>query len=157
MSKIKIATISIFIFFIGIAILPLPWNDSINNAVIDLQFKLRGERILSDKIVIVFIGPEDIKALNGWPITRDYYGYITHILKQSGAKVIGFSLLFDTRSSSYPEYDQSLSDFFYSAQNVCLPMTFSEMTQNKNQIPIGKNPSIPMGRHFISRSGKTDF
>ena len=144
MTKIKIATISIIFFFVGSAILPLPWNDSINNAVIDLQFKLRGERRLSDKIVIVFIGPEDIKALNGWPITRDYYGYITHILKQSGAKVIGFSLLFNTRNPSYPEYDESLSDFFSSAQNICLPMTFSEMTQNKNQIPIGKNPSVPL-------------
>ncbi|TDJ02863.1 MAG: hypothetical protein E2O76_01985 [Caldithrix sp.] len=45
-----------------------------------MQFKLRGERDLSDDILLVYLGAEDIKALGGWPITRDYYGYITHAL-----------------------------------------------------------------------------
>ncbi|TDI93483.1 MAG: hypothetical protein E2O77_02780 [Caldithrix sp.] len=51
-----------------------------------MQFKLRGERDLSDDILLVYLGAEDIKALGGWPITRDYYGYITHALTQFGAE-----------------------------------------------------------------------
>lgn len=125
------------------ATFPFPWNETVNNAVIDLQFKIRGERQLSEKIVIVFIGPEDVKSL-GWPVTRDYYGYITHILKQANAKVISFGILFDTKDNRYPEYDESLAEFFHLTQNVCLPLTFSEMKKTKDKYLVGENPSRPI-------------
>lgn len=72
-----------FTFFALPAILtslPLELNEALENTFLNLQFKLRGERDLSDDILLVYLGAEDIKALGGWPITRDYYGYITHAL-----------------------------------------------------------------------------
>ncbi len=85
---------------------------------------MRGPRPLSDKILFVFIGPEDVRELGGWPITRDYYGYLIHVLQRGGAKAIGMDILFDKPEPVYPEYDAALADFIGSAGNVCLPMAY---------------------------------
>ncbi len=72
MQKAPFGLILIILLFSLLALLPLPWNEPIEDSFVDLQFKLRGDRQLSDEIVLVFIGAEDVQALGGWPITRDY-------------------------------------------------------------------------------------
>ncbi len=134
----------IIILFLGIlSLLPIPFNQTIENSLIDLQFKFRGNRQLAEEFVFVFIGAEDVQALGGWPLTRDYYGYMTHVLSRLGAKVIGFDILFETPSRNYPEFDHVLADFFQTAGNVCLPMTFAELTPRSNHTFIGSDPSFP--------------
>ncbi len=141
----------VIVLLVGIpSLFPLSWHDLIENSLIDLQFKLRGARPLSDEIVFVYIGAEDAQALGGWPITRDYYGYMTHVLNQLGASVIGFDILFDTPNHHYPEFDNILADFFQSAGNVCLPMAFAELardenqsSQRSNQVFVGRDPVFP--------------
>jgi len=118
---------SIISFFILISVLPLPWNDSVNHSLIDLQFKLRGSRQISDDLVVVYIGDEDLKTLGSWPISRDYYSYAIHILKSNGAKVIALDVLLAQKDKYHPEYDQTFVDFVKNAGNVCLPMAFSEL------------------------------
>jgi two-component system NtrC family response regulator len=152
MQKAALGLILVILFLGILPLLPLSLNEAITDSLIDLQFKLRGERRLSDEIVLVFIGAEDVRALGGWPITRDYYGYITHVLSRLGAKVIGFDILFDTPNRNYPEFDNILADFLQSAGNVCLPMTFAELAHEqiktaKANLPegmmIGRAPSFP--------------
>jgi len=136
-----------FTLFAILAILPslsLGLNEALENSFLNLQFKLRGERDLSADIVLVYLGAEDIKALGGWPITRDYYGYITHSLTQSGAKVIGFNLLFDSPDPRFPEYDQILAEFFETSGNVCLPLAFYELNERSNQLISGENAIYPI-------------
>jgi len=136
-----------FTLFVLLAILtslPLELNEALENTFLNLQFKLRGERDLSDDILLVYLGAEDIKALGGWPITRDYYGYITHALTQFGAKVIGFNLLFDSPDPRFPEYDQILADFFETSGNVCLPLAFHELTERSNGFISGEDPIYPI-------------
>jgi transcriptional regulator with GAF, ATPase, and Fis domain len=152
--KTRLVVLVIFILFCLFAASPMPWNAPVENALIDLQFKLRGERKLADDLVLVFIGAEDIGALGGWPITRDYYGYMMHALMSRGAKVIGFDLLFDTSNSRYPEHDDILAGFFESAGNVCLPMAFSggisyesakeKTTHEVLAIATGHHPVFPI-------------
>lgn len=158
--------LAIPLFFILLAALPLTLNESIKNTSIDLQFKLRGSRQLSDKIVLVFIGDEDLKALNekgDWPITRDYYGYIVYMLDQLGAKVIGIDVLFSTEDVVYPEYDVTMAELFHSVGNVCLPFIFSELEKNYQQdkellsnFLIGCNPTFPIER-FRTEAGGMGF
>jgi len=128
--------LSIIITFSILLAIPFPWNESIKNAFIDLQFKIRGSRQLSDDFAIIFIGDDDIKALNAqnaWPITRDYYGYMVHILNQLGAKVIGIDVLFDIPDRNYPEYDNALAEILSVSRSVCLPMAFSELTFSQKE------------------------
>lgn len=152
MRKAKLGLVPIILLVGILSLLPLPLNETIEDSLIDLQFKLRGERRLSDEIVLVFIGAEDVQALGGWPITRDYYGYMTHVLSRLGAKVIGFDILFDTPNRNYPEFDNILADFMQSAGNVCLPMTFAELTHERiktvkaklpDRMMTGRDPSFP--------------
>lgn len=143
--------LGIIILICTFSTLPFPWNESIENALVDLQFKVRGDRQLADNIVLVFISAEDIKALNEWPITRDYYSYMTYVLNSRGAKVIGIDLLFNQPDLRHPEYDVTLAEFFQSTNNVCLPMAFSELTFNQkkskklaNRLMTGHEPAFPI-------------
>ena len=88
---------AIVISFCIAAAIPATINENIKNIFIDIQFKIRGERQIEDDILIVFIGDEDIQVLNNnqWPITRDYYSYITYALNSLGTKAIGFDILFN--------------------------------------------------------------
>ena len=135
---------TLFAIFAVLTSLPLGLNETFENTLVNLQFKLRGERDLSSKIVFVYLGAEDIQALGGWPITRDYYGYITHALTKFGAKVIGFNLLFDSPDPRFPEYDQILAEFFETSGNVCLPLAFYELNAESNQLVSGENPIYPI-------------
>ncbi|MCI0693233.1 sigma 54-interacting transcriptional regulator [candidate division KSB1 bacterium] len=155
MQKAALGPILIILFSGILSSLPLPLNETLEDSFIDLQFKLRGERRLSDEIVLVFIGAEDVQALGGWPVTRDYYGYMTHVLSRLGARVIGFDILCDTPNRNYPEFDNILADFMQSAGNVCLPMTFAELAHEQiktlqanlpYRIMIGRAPSFPFTR-----------
>jgi len=132
------------IFFLSLfSLLPFSFNQTIEDSLLDLQFKLRGNRQLPEEFVFVFIGAEDVQALGGWPLTRDYYGYMTHVLSRLGAKVIGFDILFEAPNRNYPEFDNVLADFFQTAGNVCLPMTFAELTPRSNHTFAGSDPSFP--------------
>ncbi len=78
---------------------------------------------------------------------------MTHALSRLGAKVIGFDVLFDSPNRTYPEFDAILADFFQSAGNVCLPMTFSELSHEQSDadkiephfgsMMIGREPVFP--------------
>lgn len=126
-SRLPLAFVGILLILGLLATLPLSFNQTLEDALVDVQFKLRGERILAEQFAVVFIGAEDIRALGGWPLTRDYYGYLMHILTARGAKVIGLDLLLDAPQWRYPEYDSVLADFFAQFENDCLPLTFAEL------------------------------
>lgn len=139
------------IFIMLISSLPTSYNCWIDDLFTNLQFKIRGSRQLSDDILFVFIGPEDVHDLGGWPISRDYYGYMTHILKQGGARVIAFDMLFEKPEPLYREFDQILTQFIESAGNVCLPMAFGELQKNQSEnrhsnLYIGSQPAMPMSQ-----------
>ncbi len=140
---VVIAVLIIIVFGI-LSSLSTNFNETLNNAFIDLQFKIRGQRHLSDQIIIVYIGPDDIEALKGWPVTRDYYGYIIHILNSLGARTIGIDVFFERQDAHYPEYDQLFAEFIKAGENVCLPFTFATTERRAGKIIMkGDNLSLP--------------
>ena len=143
------ALISVFCM---LTVLPLPWNESLNNFFIDLQFKLRGSRQVAKDLVVVYIGDEELKSLKSWPITRDYYSYALHILKANGAKVIAFDILFAQRDKYHPEFDRTLINFVGTCGNVCLPMAFSEITPT-GRLYEGKQPIYPIKELMVNAAG----
>ncbi|MCL4706410.1 sigma 54-interacting transcriptional regulator [bacterium] len=151
---------ALILIFCLLAALPWAWRDNAEDTLLDLQFRLRGERPLSDKIVLVYLGAEDIQALGGWPITRDYYGYLMHGLSRAHAQVVGFDILFDRADRHYPEFDAILADFFKSAGNVCLPLAFAELTNAPpsdskalQKIMRGLDPLVPTKELQASAAG----
>ena len=146
----------ILILFILLVTLPMPWNEAIENGCADLFFKIRGGRQVSEEIVFIYLGDEDIRALGGWPLTRDYFGYVTHILTQRGAKVVGFDFLFDSPVRQYPEFDRIFGDFIESSKIVCLPFTITSFADDKSnrfvkskwpeEITVGRDAILPIRR-----------
>lgn len=134
------------IILAALAALPVPWNAPLENELADFLFVLRGQRSLDDRFLFVYISAEDVADL-GWPLTRDYYGYMTHILSRGGARVIGLYALFDTPDERYPEFDNRLSEFIESSRNVCLPFTFAEMNVAAARLAreSSKAPALPAG------------
>ena len=150
-TKTILQTTLITIFSL-LTIFPFPWNDSVNDSIIDLQFKIRGSRQMSEDLVVVFIGDEDLKSLGSHPISRDYYSYAIHILKSKGAKVIALDILFAQKDKYHPEFDQTLVDFAKNSGIVCLPMVFSELIPT-NGFYQGINPIYPMTELKNSAAG----
>jgi transcriptional regulator with GAF, ATPase, and Fis domain len=125
--------LGIAIILIAISLIPGSFNDHLSDLSGDLQLKIRGDRQLSDELVIIYLGAEDVNVLGGWPISRDYYGYATLLLDSLGAKAIGIDILFDKSDPYYEEYDRTFVSTVSAAKNVCLPMIFSELTRGDDK------------------------
>jgi len=141
-----IGLVLIFLILSILSILPTKWNETIDDTITDVQFGIRGERSLSPEIIVISISAEDIEALGGNRITRDYYGYLLHLLSSLGPAVIGMDLLFDSPDERYPEYDDLLIDYIRHSGNICLPYIFSELAVSKDGILTGLDPYYPEDR-----------
>jgi transcriptional regulator with GAF, ATPase, and Fis domain/CHASE2 domain-containing sensor protein len=158
MSKNKQLTV---IFLLSLAIcllslLPSPLSRLLSDSSLDLFFKLRGPRPVSDQIVFLYIDSRDMQELRGWPITRDYYGYITFLLHKAGARIVAFDVLFTSENQRYPEYDATFAEFIRSSQNVILPFVFGTFPPSASpqgrQFFIGGEPQFPtqlFRRHLL--------
>jgi len=135
----------------------------INNTIVDLQFKIRGNRAIFDDIVFVFIGAGDEQTLGGWPITRDWYGLLAHKLRQAKVKAIAFDILFQKGNPRYREHDDFLASEFEAAGNICLAMTFGdlipgnrELASPQNALYNGREPIYPL-ENFRQYAAATGF
>jgi adenylate cyclase len=78
---------------------------------------LRGEKPLSEKIVIVEIGDDTFGALDiQWPFPREYHARVIDNLKEAGARLVVFDIEF--LESSNPEADKMLAESAQKAGNV---------------------------------------
>ncbi len=149
--------------FSVLSILPLSWHETLENFLIDQLFKLRGSRPWSENFVLVAIGAQDIQALGGWPLTRDYYGYVLHFLNSRGARTLGFDLLWDRPHALYPEHDAMLASLLAARPSVCLPFVFSDFESAISPAPghsdfpqhayAGHQPIFPLPEFRQSLAG----
>jgi transcriptional regulator with GAF, ATPase, and Fis domain/CHASE2 domain-containing sensor protein len=110
------------------------------NADEDILLRLRGKRQLSSQFLLVAVDENDLKALGGWPVTRDYYGYLIHILTEKNARVIGLDVLLDSPSRQYPEYDRMLAEFIRTSGRVVLPNVMDEARPSDPSVQVGPLP-----------------
>ncbi|MCA9742871.1 MAG: sigma 54-interacting transcriptional regulator [Deferribacteres bacterium] len=141
------ATFALSIFFSAGNFL---WGSRIDLPLADVLFLMRGERPLSKDILFVHIGDDDIKAVGSWPITRDFFSYITYVLNEGGATAIALDFLLSEPDPLYPEFDRAFADFLESTPNVILPMVFQDFDISRNehhrsQLYHGGEPQVPFG------------
>ncbi len=96
-------------------------TESIQNADEDILLKLRGKRNLPAGFLLAAMDESDVETLGGWPVTRDYYGYLIHILTEKNAGAIGLDVLLDSPGRQYPEYDRMLEEFIRTSGRTVLP------------------------------------
>ncbi|MBI4640472.1 MAG: adenylate/guanylate cyclase domain-containing protein, partial [Candidatus Tectomicrobia bacterium] len=67
---------------------------------LDLRFQLRGVRSPGPQVALVLVDDKSIAELGRWPWSRDRFGEIVKRLKEGGAKVIAFDLLFTEKETN---------------------------------------------------------
>ncbi|HEY4161583.1 MAG TPA: EAL domain-containing protein [Dongiaceae bacterium] len=60
----------------------------------DLRFRVRGPEVPDPRTIIVVADEKSAQELGGWPLSRSLWAQAVDRLKQSGAKVIVFDILF---------------------------------------------------------------
>jgi len=118
----------------------LPLRQYLDQINYDLLIRVAPKATLSDDFLLITIDEADIRALGGWPLSRDYYGYLLHGLTQMGAQVVGFDLLLDSATPAHPERDRHLAEFMRTAPPTVLAFAFSEMSGG-----VGTEPIWPYG------------
>ncbi len=115
-------------------ILSFFFSDFINQVdekILSSKFQIRGESAPDSSVVILYLDNDDIRAIGGWPIKRNYYALVIKVLNELGAKVIGLDIVFTTPNVERPEYDDLLTNIVRSAGNVVLVGYFSTLTRDE--------------------------
>ncbi len=135
-----------------------PWGVSLERLFYDSYFISRGVKDSGKEIVIVAIDEASFDELDiRWPWSRKIHSQLIDTLKQHGAKVLGFDLLFS--ESSTHEDDLALASSIDSFGNVVLVNEISqivdpnhgfEMTKIVDPAPIEELTKSPLAVGFAN-------
>jgi signal transduction histidine kinase len=116
---LKAATIATAAFAAMLVLTNLPPLSLLELKGLDLLFLLRGPLPPPSEVVVVAIDePSFAEISKQWPWPRSLHARLVEQLKQAGAKVIGFDVLFAERSQ--PAEDLALERAIHEAGNVVL-------------------------------------
>ncbi|MEA2104595.1 MAG: adenylate/guanylate cyclase domain-containing protein [Candidatus Cloacimonadota bacterium] len=119
MKKFKfILFFSLIIFAITIILSFTSIYKNIELKWIDTNFTMRGEKPISDDVVIVAIGDQDFQELGQWPFPRSYYAKLIENLNKAGAKIIAFDIEFT--EPTVPEQDDVFAEAAAKYDNIIL-------------------------------------
>jgi CHASE2 domain-containing sensor protein len=94
------------------------WHGPFDLRLLDLKYKLRGERPAWESIAIVGIDDETIRGYGGWPLSRDSYALLLAALEEAGAKAIGVDLQFPTDRNQQPAWNELLAHVSGAHENI---------------------------------------
>src|SRR2546428_11430251 len=80
---------------------------------LDARFVLRGPRPAGDEVKLVLVDEPSIRELGRWPWSRDKHAHLIEALREDGAKVIGFDVIFS--ESEVTEYLKGLREISQTA------------------------------------------
>jgi diguanylate cyclase (GGDEF)-like protein len=114
----------------------------IENRFLDRQFVMRGKVPLQDDVVLVSISDKCIAEIGIWPWPREAYAKVLGYLKQAGARVVAFDIMFSEPSTHGAEDDRIFADAVKEAGNVVLPMTFATKVMLNNDLEMERQMLI---------------
>ncbi|MDD2689082.1 MAG: CHASE2 domain-containing protein [Candidatus Omnitrophica bacterium] len=127
------------IFFSAVIICLLSILKPLNNyelLFLDLRFKLRPPLDITQDIIVIEISDDTLRNLKNWPLPRDFHASLVDVLKEEGAKIIVFDILF----SEPTQYDDVFSVSIKNAGNVYLPLAYYvHQPQRGDRLPFKKS------------------
>jgi diguanylate cyclase (GGDEF)-like protein/PAS domain S-box-containing protein len=93
--------VTLAIAFLDTLVKP-PFIQRLESELFDAHFQLRGKQTPNPNIVIVTGDEKTAAALGHWPISHTYLATAVDHLKQDGAKVISFDILFPQEETGAP-------------------------------------------------------
>jgi len=131
------AAILVFLLFL------IPTLNLFELVTLDSRFQSRLTPPANPAIILIGIDDKSIEKVGPWPWPRSYHGQLIYALKEAGAKVIGFDVLF-TEPSDDPVEDQALTQAIAESKNVFLPFYFKKLKTSIADLPSGSQPVMPI-------------
>ncbi len=91
---------------------------------LDIRYRIRGPRPLSDQISLVIVDNDSLRAL-GWPVPRGLYASLVGVAGKYGARVVGFDILFTDPGVGGPEGDRLFAEAARLEGNAVFPAELS--------------------------------
>jgi len=105
------------VFFILVLLFHHPFR-ALQRPVDDLVHRVFHKSQLSHPIKIVYFDDQAIAQLQGFPIARNIYSYLIHVLNQLKTAVIGLDIFFPATSSRLDENDRLLIEMNRQFDNI---------------------------------------
>ncbi len=128
--------------------------DSLDLRFTDWRYRIRGERVASDSIVLVEIDDSTIEAYGRWPLSRDTYALLINVLTGARARTVGFDLLFLGNDLYDARFDLLLAQVSESHDNVVHAVTFLPYTASPGEgdvVPL--EVRFALERHAVPANG----
>ncbi len=156
------------LFLIGIIFLFPSLFGDLDKNILHSKFALRGEMKIDTSIVILYLDNDDIAALGGWPLKRNYYALLINVLNELESKVIGFGIALTETNQERPEYDDLIANVVQKNNNVVLSSYFKSISNEgpnltsrlpegvgyrldqKNKLLSGEEISLPFDKLLTS-------
>jgi adenylate cyclase len=95
---------------------------SMEHRWIDAKFRMRGEQLPAENVVIVAIDERTLKLGSFRTLRHSYYAQLVDKLSEAQPKVIGFDMMFPDPDLSHPDDDRQFGESLGRAGNVVLGM-----------------------------------
>ena len=108
------------------------WMNPLEYLFLDLHFKLRPARVFPEQVAVIGVDETSLDALGQWPWPRDHHASLIGLLRYAPfrPKVVGYDLLFESRSGSNPPGDLSLVYQVRSFPNAFVTAYFFEKSES---------------------------
>ncbi|MCI0707063.1 MAG: sigma 54-interacting transcriptional regulator [Ignavibacteriae bacterium] len=110
-----------------LSVLLSPVTSTLEQQALDLKYALRGEIEADTNVVILYFDNDDIAALGGGSLRRNYYALVVDVLTFVGASAIGIDAHLGERQAEYPEYDDLLARRVERSGRVVLSCYFPQL------------------------------
>jgi len=121
--------------------------------LLDLRFRIRGERPASDALALVEIDDATIRTYGQWPLTRDVYALLLNSLADAGARAVGVDLVFADRDTDNPRADMLLAAVSARSPGICHAVSFL----NEPESQSARRPDAPtldlLAKHAVAGDG----
>jgi adenylate cyclase len=115
---------------------------------VDLRFSVRGDRTPPRDVVLVQIDNEALDGLGlRWPFPRSVHARVIDHLREAGARVIAYDVIFSAPTKGHPEEDDALVRAVTRAHNVVLA---TDASDGHGKTPVFGGRDL---RRFGARAG----
>ena len=104
----------------------------LENFLLDVRFRLRGETPASSRIVLISITDKCLQEIGPWPWPRARHAELLDILREAKASTVAFDLIFSEPSPQGPTDDRSFAEAMTRSRNVILPLTIAKRQKLDN-------------------------
>lgn len=106
----------------------------VEEKLVEWRYAMRGEVQADTNIVLLYFDSEDISALGGWPLRRNYYALLIEILTKLEVEAIGIDIFLGTKSREFPEYDLLLTSVLEKSKNVVLSSYYRAVSPSDQRV-----------------------